>query len=279
MAWDKEVEDAERVGARGEAAVGSPKEIVARLKASLPRGTETEGSFKLGGTVPKTGAFLLHKGETVIPNQDSTQAPAAPAQSTAPTATPAPASSDDDSTGKGQPVLLHKAYSKLQESLTELADGMGVPRTATIPHIDGQLPADHIKAVGSVLAKAGGLTANLLTASHSAYGKNGGVTVAHSAHVLRQAIIPAKSELAKDAIDAGKNFVNKAALLIGDVDAIKTAKDQLSVLGRFDGQGMSVQDLMVALIHIPVPVIQAVARAHDRTKPGGPHPLRRGARL
>jgi hypothetical protein len=266
----------------GERAVGGPKEIIARLKASLPEGTTTQGSFKTGGTVPKTGPYTLHKGETVTPAP--TDSTAAPDQSAA-----APTQTDDqtpdqsatpDESPKDEPVKFTRAYSNFQEALVELADGLGVSRSATIPHIRGQEPAEHFQTVGQVLTQAGGLTENLLTASHTAYGKNGGATVAYPAQKLRETIIPAKSEPAKAAIDKCRAFVNMAAKLIGDdVPAIQTAKSQIEVLGRHDGQGMILQDLLVALINIPHPVIQAVARAHSGTKDGGHSAQRRAAKL
>jgi len=41
------------------------------LNQGILKGVQLKGSFKNGGTVPETGAYQLHQGETVIPNSGS----------------------------------------------------------------------------------------------------------------------------------------------------------------------------------------------------------------
>lgn len=267
---------------QGERAVGSAKSIIARLKQSLPQGTVVEGSFKTGGVVPKTGPYQLHRGETVIPAQPQTSQPA----NAAPQATPAqpqdqtqtaPAAQPDDSTQDGNVSLpedaavagttnLHRAFSKLNESLVKLADECAVRRSATIPHQDGQPMDQHIADVARVLNTTGGLTANLILATHSKFGPDGGATVAYPAEKLRQTIIPKDDANAKAAIAACRNFISKVEGLIGETPETKLAKSQLALVGKQDGSGMSLADLLVALINIPAASIRAVARAHSEVK-------------
>ena len=218
------------------------------------------------------GKAAQSSGTPTAPQQAA--APAQPSQSAA------PKPSASDKAIAAAPVKIAKGYSDLNEKITELFDGLGVHRSATIPHIEGQEPAEHIAAVGKILSTVGGMTANLLSASHTAYGKNGGATCAFPVQKLQETIIPAKSELAKDAIDACKSFVNGCARLIGDKDPlVQVAKNQLQIISRFDGQGMTAFDLGVGLINIPTLLIQRVAKLHSGTKDGGHHPLRRSAKL
>ena len=282
---DSNIDAAKNVAAQQESHRNEPARIVERLKQSLPAGTVVEGYFRKGGTVPKTGAFLLHKGETVIPAQTQTSQPAdasqpqAPAQPQDQTQT-APAAQPDDSTQDGNISLpenpavagttnLHRAFSKLNESLVKLADECAVKRSATIPHQDGQPMDQHIADVARVLNTTGGLTANLILATHSKFGPDGGATVAYPAEKLRQTIIPKDDANAKAAIAACRNFISKVEGLIGETPETKLAKSQLALVGKQDGSGMSLADLLVALINIPAASIRAVARAHSEVKHDG----------
>ena len=169
-------------------------------------------------------------------------------------------------------VNLHRAFSRLNEAIAALFDGLGVKRSATIPHIEGQPMADHLADVSQVLQQTGGMTSNLVTSTHSKHGPNGGVTVAHPAQKLRETIIPNDDPKAIKAIDACKSFVSKVESLIGETPEVKLAKSQLARVGKHHGSGMSAADLGVALLNIPTQVIQAVARAHSGTKDGGHGP-------
>jgi len=127
-----------------------PTAITARLKSSLSDDAKTIGSFKRGGTVPKTRAYKLHAGEQVVPAQaDASQAIAAKAAQSGAPAQPQQAGSsaqpdqsgaqppaDDDQDDDSMPddsseeggTNLQKAYSLLNERIVELFDGMGVRR-------------------------------------------------------------------------------------------------------------------------------------------------------
>ena len=170
-------------------------------------------------------------------------------------------------------VNLQKAYSKLNSSIVELFDGLGIHRAATIPHVDGQTMADHIQAIGQVLPTIGGVTANFLTATHTKHDPKGGSTVAHSADTLRSTIIPKDNEQAHAAVMAAKAFASDAASLLGDDDpTVKVAKGQLDLFGKNDMAGMSAFDAGAALLSVPGPLIQSIARAHSGTKAGGHSP-------
>src|SRR6202022_1249294 len=100
--------------------------------------------------------------------------------------------------------------------------------------------------------------------THSVHGPNGGATVAHSADKLRTTIIPKDDPNAIKAISACRSFVNKAASLVGENDpGSVAAKSQLNTVGKHGGSGMTALDLGVALLNIPTPVSQAIARAHS----------------
>lgn len=222
------------------------------------------------------------------PIQQSAAPQASPAQAPAQAQAPAPQPQSDDQTastqdsdaslptdGSKESINLHRAFSRLQERITKLADGVGVRRSLTMPHVKNQDMGDHIQAIGQALAERGGLTANLLSVSHSKYGEDGGVTVAHPADKLRSTIIPKDSAPAKAAISAAKSFVSDAEKLIGNDKTIQIAKSQLALIGKHDGEGMTAVDLMIALQNIPYPVIQSIARGHNGTKEGGHSAKRR----
>jgi hypothetical protein len=178
----------------------------------------------------------------------------------------------DEDTVSGESVNLARAYSRLNGAIAALFDSLGIRRSATIPHIDGQSMSDHIQAIGAVLPSVGGVTNNMLTATHSKHDPNGGATIAHPAAKLRETTIPKNYEPAKAAVAACRNFVNKAAFLLGDDTVVKTAKSQLDLIGKFNMSGMTAFDCGVALLSVPSPIIAEIARAHSGTKDSGHAP-------
>ena len=170
-------------------------------------------------------------------------------------------------------INLQKSFSKVNESLVHLFDESGVRRTFTVPYIEGQETADHIKSVAAAAQQAGGLGANLLmTAHHSdgkGYGSGDGHTVAHGAESLRNTIVPKDDENAKAVIAAAQAHLNNIGKLIGDDDpAVKTANNQLALVKKTDAAGMNLFDLGVFITQILHQPNQAIARAHDATKSG-----------
>jgi hypothetical protein len=312
-----EEDQSRNIAAQGERATGSNKEIIARLQASLPGNTVTRGGFKRGGTVKKTGAYKLHKGEQVLsalqalkqPAQDLAQPPdaqsaqpqdaqsaldakaqqsAAPDQSADPTPQPqaaAPSNGQEDSTLPDEGaeeaaseggVNLHRAFGKLQEALTKLADESGVRRVLTLPFIHGGSAADHITAVSTALQSAGGMGNNLLTSFHKSggrgFGSGDGSTQAWPATKLRETIIIKDDPNAIKAIAAARSLVNLVAKLVGDDDnSVTQARSYLSIIGKANGSGMTVADLCMALTALTNPVLQTVARKHSSAKHGGEH--------
>jgi hypothetical protein len=201
-------------------------------------------------------------------DQDNSMATAAPDDDAE--ATTAGAADEEDAAGTG--VNLQKAYSKLNSSITALFDGLGVRRSATIPHVKGEQMHEHIGAIAKVLPSIGGVTANFLTATHTQHDPTGGATVAHPSHKLREAIIPQDSKEAKGAISAVRTFVNKVGSLVGETPEVQKAKSQVQLIATHDMAGMTAFDAGAALISIPHPLIQLVARMHSGTKPGGHAP-------
>jgi hypothetical protein len=212
----------------------------------------------------------------------------APAQAQAPA--PQPQQSDDANTSTGaqstdaslptdgskESVNLHRDFNNLQERLAEFGEAMAIPRSLTLPHVPGQDFSEHISNVQQALSDRGGLTSNVLVASHSKYGKGGGATIGFSGDKLRSAIIPKEFASARSAISAASHFVSDAAKLIGDnAKSIQIAKSQLALIGKHSGQGMSALDFIVALQHVLSPVTQEVGRDHSGTKEGGHSAKRR----
>lgn len=184
------------------------------------------------------------------------------------------AASEQDENAADGSVNLHRAFSRLQESLTKLFDEAGVKRSFKVSYLDGQSTADHVAAVGKVAMQAGGLTKNLITSAHHAGGKGwgtgDGATIGHNSESLRSTIVLKNDKNAIAAIKAAKSLVNKIGDLIGDDEpAIKIAKSQLALVGQQDAQGMTLLDVGVALQNIVHAPLQAIARAHSGTKPGG----------
>jgi hypothetical protein len=175
--------------------------------------------------------------------------------------------SEDEATGAGN-TNLTRAFSKLNERLIDFADHMA-HRTFTLPHIEGQPMHEHITAVGSAAAKNGGLTENILLATHDDHHPEA-ATVAYPAGKLREVVVPDDNPEAKAAIRAAADVVSKAAKFLGEDDpSVKTAKSQLSLIQKTDGAGMTCSDFIVALINLPYPVIQSLARTHSTVKHQG----------
>jgi hypothetical protein len=184
----------------------------------------------------------------------------------------------DSGAVEGAGVNLQKSYSHLNSAVANLFDESGIRRNATISHVSGQSMADHIQDVGKILPGLGGITANVLTSTHTKHDPNGGATISHPAHKLRETLIPKDSEPAKDAVSSAKSFVNQAASLLGEDDpAVKLAKAQLQLVSTRDMAGMSLFDAGAALLGVPGPLIQKIARLHSMTHPDGPSPQLRAS--
>jgi hypothetical protein len=256
-----------------------PENIEARLHASLAQGAATLGSFKKGGVVPKTGAYKLHAGETVTPagQQPDLSGLSQPgAQPAADSQAPAPADQAEQETPgaaeeaiTGESVNLKKSYSRLNSAICDLFDGLGIKRSLSSPHQDGQSMDQHITSVGEQLQKVGGATKNFISATHSIHhGGKGGMTVAHPVDKLHETVIPVNNEDAKKAVSAAKTFVRQSAFLLGDDPVIKTAKSQLELIGKHDMSGMSAFDAGASLLAMTGPIVQKIARLHSETKHG-----------
>lgn len=181
----------------------------------------------------------------------------------------------DDATadaGDDTPVKVQKEFSNIGHALTDLADNLGIKRSFTVPYVEQDMH-EHIEAVGAAAAEAGGLTRNLLFTFHTkgkrGWGTPDGATVGFNATKLREAIIPADFEQAKIALADTKTLVNEYAKLLGNDDpVVKTAQSQLNVIGKHNGQGMTALDFSLALLSLPGPLLQAVARAAAHKRHG-----------
>jgi hypothetical protein len=235
----------------------APQRAIDNLKASLPKMHD-------GGVVPKDGAYNLQAGEQVTP-----------ASQTAQPDSPAPAQDDSnlpeepEESGTAGSINLQRAYSKLNQAVRAMLDGLGIRRSATIPHQMGQSMSDHLSEIGQVMATKGNISGNILTATHSLHAGDGGSTVAHPNEPLQKTIIPKDFEPAKTAINACRTLVNKVASLIGKEDpSVKLADSQLQMISKNQMQGMSAFDAAVALLNIPGPMIKTLARKHSEHKHG-----------
>ena len=178
-------------------------------------------------------------------------------------------------------INVQKSFSAVNESMVRLFDESGVRRTFTVPYIEGQEMADHVKSVSDAAKQAGGLGANLITTAHHSdgkgYGSGDGHTVAHGAENLRNAIVPKDDKNAKAVIAAAQTHLNNVGKLIGDDNpAVKTANNQLNLVKKTDAAGMNLFDVGVFITQILHPVNQAIAQAHDAGMPDGPSAKLRG---
>ena len=174
-------------------------------------------------------------------------------------------------------VNLQKDFGRLNEALIKQFDESGVPRSFTVPYIEGQPMADHITSVGQAASQVGGLTKNFIASAHHSggkgFGSGDGHTVGHLSDKLRTTIIPKDDENAKTTIAAAQKYLNDIKKVMGDDSPeVTAAHSQLALVKKTEGAGMNLLDfgvMMIQLMHAPT---QAVARAHDKTKPGGMHP-------
>lgn len=171
-------------------------------------------------------------------------------------------------------VNLQKSYAAVNTTLAKLFDESGVRRSFTIPYVEGHAMADHINAVSQVAAQQGGFTQNFITSGHHAtgkgYGSADGETTGHPSEKLRQTTIPKDDPNAKAAIAAAQKIITQMRFLLGDDEqTVQTAQGQLNLVKPTDAAGMSLFDFGVLIINMLHKPIQAVARAHSGTKPGG----------
>lgn len=183
----------------------------------------------------------------------------------------------------GEPVNIHKAFAAVQENLIKLFDELGIKRNLTVPYIEGGDMASHLDAVSQAAAQAGGLTKTLIASHHHTSGKGFGTGEGHSvgynSERLRETLIPADDKNAKKLLASAKSLVSKAESLLGpEENAVKIAKAQLNVMGKHDLAGMNAMDVGVAIQNLFVPVLQALARAHNGTKSNAHHPKLTGPR-
>ena len=172
-------------------------------------------------------------------------------------------------------VNLHKSYSGVNSALAKAFDGNGVKRSFTVPYVDGQATAEHVQAIGAAAAQSGGLAKNLVTSAHKdggkGYGYGEGETAGHPTHDLMNTVISDKDEDAKKALDATQTHLNNLKKILGkNAPTIKTAQNQLDLIGKRDGAGMTLYDFAVGLLNLITPPMQAVARAHHAVNHGGP---------
>lgn len=144
--------------------------------------------------------------------------------------------------------------------------------------------SDHITAVGKAATQAGGFDSNMMTSYHRSDGKGWnsgeGETAGFPASKLRSILIPPKDARAKAAIDAAQGYLNEISKAVGsDEPSVQTANNQLALVKKTDGAGMNLADFGIFLVQIMHQPTQAMARAHDQTKPGGRHPRLRGPHM
>jgi hypothetical protein len=213
-----------------------PASIVARLKAKLPQQPQAAAA-------QQTGQPSASDDEQNLPDEAGDEAAAST-------------------------VNLGKLYSKLNSAIAEMFDGLGVKRNLTIPHQGGQNLSDHVADVAKAAAQVGGLSKNFVTVKHTVHDPDGGSTVLHPSDKLRETVVPANNELARTAIAACQTIVNKIEGLVPDAQepVVQTARAQFALVAKLGGKGMSAWDLGAALISIPHPLLQLVARLHSKVK-------------
>jgi hypothetical protein len=191
-----------------------------------------------------------------------------------------------------KPVNLHTSVAKVNESLAQLNDALGVRRVFSTPFVDGEGMSDHVKTVGAAADQHGGLTKVLLSSYHHE-GKRGwnssdGETVGHPVEKLQSTLIPKDFAPAIKAIGATRTLITKAASVVGDKNsAITKARSQLGLLTASNAAQMNLMDFCSMIHFLVLPVIQSAARAHhavktrhlgDQSHPGDPRltPARHG---
>jgi hypothetical protein len=178
-------------------------------------------------------------------------------------------SSDEEVAGK---TNLLKLYSRLNAAIAELFQNLGVKPSLNMPHQAGQSMADHITDFGTALRGHGGITANLIVATHTRHDPKGGSTVSFPSEKLRQTIIPAKFPEAIMAVAACRTLVNKIAALVPDEPAAQQAKSQIALISQNEMSGMTAFDAGASLIALVHPLFQMLARRHQFYKNGQHHP-------
>ncbi len=167
-------------------------------------------------------------------------------------------------------VNLHASFSKVQESLAKAFDALGVKRSFTVPYVDQQETAEHVKAVGAAAAQSGGLAKNLVTSAHASGGKGwghgDGETAGHPTHDLQNTIIPKDNEDVLNVLSAAQSHLNNIKTLLGDDKTVITAQHQLDMIKERDAAGMTAFDLGVGITALLTPPMQAVARAQTGPK-------------
>jgi hypothetical protein len=131
--------------------------------------------------------------------------------------------------------------------------------------------SDHIKAVGKVADEHGGLAGSFVTSAHHAggrgYGSTDGSTQGHSVDKLRQTHIPKDDEMAIRVIADARTLLNQVSELLGpDEPTVVTARSQLNLAARSNGQNMTLYDFAVLIIQLLHPPVQAVAQKHALVK-------------
>ncbi|MGA7856167.1 MAG: hypothetical protein WCA15_22810 [Candidatus Acidiferrales bacterium] len=188
----------------------------------------------------------------------------------------------DESASAEGGVNLHKSFARLNESIAELYQDLGVKPSFVVPYISEQDTSEHVAIVGQVAQKTGGLTKNLLVSFHEkdkgGWGTGDGATIGYNADKLRETIIPKKFDDAIKAITVARRFLNQIENLLGDDPAVTKAKSQLNLVGKYEAQGMTALDLGIALQQIVHEPLKAVARAHSGAKDGGHSPKLRAPR-
>jgi hypothetical protein len=166
---------------------------------------------------------------------------------------------------------LRASYNKVNEDLSKLFDERGVPRNWTVPFTEGHDASAHIKAVGATADDHSGLAASFVTSAHHPGGRGyrsaDGSTQGHSVDKLRQVHIPKDDEMAIRVIADARTLLNQIAELLGkDEPAVVTARSQLNLAARSNGQGMTLYDFAVLIIQLLHPPVQAVAQRHALVK-------------
>lgn len=168
-------------------------------------------------------------------------------------------------------INLHASVAKVNQSLTELNDALGVRRAFTAPFVEGQGMDEHIKTVGAAADLHGGITKVLLSSYHhekgKGFGSGEGETVGHPVEKLNSTLIPKDFAPAIKAIGAVRTLITKAASIVGDKDpAITKGRSQLGLLNAANGAQMNLMDFNSMMQFLVLPVIQSVARAHHAVK-------------
>src|ERR1700693_5692531 len=155
--------------------------------------------------------------------------------------------------GSKKSVRLHSGFSRINEHLTDLFDSSGVRRSFTLPYVHDQDTADHIQAIG-VAAKANGepLAKTFITTAHHSggrgYGSGDGATVGHATDALRKTLVTKNNSHALDAISATRSFLNDIKSLLPDDPSTKQSLEQLKLVTKTGGEGMTLFDLGTFLI-------------------------------